>query len=178
MSRAIVPLALSACALCAAHEPGAAVRLHVASSDKLLVDPEASPASEITKTENMLEGALRATLTNLVLGAGSVLGSGPGPWRAQIEILEWISPHELKGVFGPGSPGIAAQASLWDVSRKEKMPLAIADFPDPTERFAAAKPRRVLSIEDAAHRIADWITAQIAEGLGSPPSADKGTSHE
>lgn len=176
--RLVLLLAMPAVALCAGHPTQPPLTLRVNSSHDVLIDPGTSSRDELRRTENVLEDALRATLTNLVLGAGSVLGSGPGPWRAQIDILEWISPDELKGAFGPAAPGIAAQASLWDVSRKEKMPLAIADFPNPAERFAAAKSRRVLSIEDAAHRIADWITTQIADRHGSPPSAEKGTSHE
>lgn len=169
----VLLLALPAAAVCAGHPPEPPLTLLVNSSHDVLIDPSSTSRAELRKTEHALRRALEGTLSNRVFGAGTILGTGPGPWRTQVDILEWISPGELKGAFGPGSPGIAAQASLWDASHAKNIPIAIADFPSPAERFAAAKPNRVLSVDDATHRITEWITARIAEQLAAHPSVKK-----
>jgi hypothetical protein len=145
----------------------APVEVTVSTADDALVEtpPDGGARTGLRSAENALLRGTRAALSNLVCEAGTLTGSGPGPWRVHASIVEWIGPEELRGAFGPGAPGVALHASLFDRSLGEKFPTALADFPTTAERLAAAKSSRVLPIEEAVRQIASWATAQIAEAM-------------
>ncbi|HPA17953.1 MAG TPA: hypothetical protein PLU30_09415 [Verrucomicrobiae bacterium] len=165
--QAIALLAAPALALAVRPDSPPPVTVTVTFASEALMDPTTSPRAELRATEAMLQSALKANLSNLVCGAGALAGTGPGPWRARVDILEWISPSELRGAFGQDVPGIAAHASLTDLSRGDGVALALAEFPAPAQRLAIAKSLRVLPIDDAAQKIAQWIITEITAALAN-----------
>ncbi|MCC6356279.1 MAG: hypothetical protein IT577_20530 [Verrucomicrobiae bacterium] len=161
----------------AAEPPPIAVT--VASADDVLLDPPGDGAARrasLSSAELALRQAMLASLSNLVSGAGPLTGTGPGPWRAHAEILECVSPDELRGAFGQGTPGIAVHASLCDISRGDSIPIARADFPEPAQRLSAAKSSRVLPAEEAARKISAWIIGEISAAIGKSTPPRQGNS--
>lgn len=159
-------------------EGPAPIAVTVASHKEVLLDPPGNGTAAhpgLRAAESALQSHVRAALSNLVCGAGALAGIGPGPWRVHADVLEWISPEQLRDAFGDGVPGIAVQVSLFDASLGDRIPFAVADFPAAADRLNASKSLRVLSVERAADHIATWTTTEIVTALKSPIPQTRGT---